>query len=401
VKKVLFVDDEPRVLEGLQRMLHPLRAEWETAFAGSGPRALELLDEAPFDVVVSDMRMPGMDGSQLLARVKALYPHIVRVVLSGYSDDGMSLRCVSPAHQYLAKPCDADVLRSAIDRACALREKMADAPLRKLVAEIGTLPSLPSLYLEIIEEVKSPDASLQKVAKIVSKDVAMTAKILQLVNSAFFSLPHRVASPQQAVSILGLKTISALVLSYAAFSQYSGKRLRGFPLEALMSHCVATGALAKVIARSVEADSQTIDDAFLAGLLHDIGQLVFAAHLGEPYERAVAQARAGKVFVCEAEQQAFGASHGEVGAYLLGLWGLPDPIVEAVFHHHTPAACSHRKFSPLSAVHIADALDREGRTDGALAPPLDEAYVGSLSMTPLLDGWRASLTAAAAAKDGP
>lgn len=114
--KILFVDDEPMVLQGLQRVLRPLRNEWETAFANSGQEALEKLSQEPFDVIVTDMRMPGMDGGQLLTRVKERYPHMVRIILSGQADKTMVMKSVKPAHQYLAKPCDDATLRASLQR---------------------------------------------------------------------------------------------------------------------------------------------------------------------------------------------------------------------------------------------------------------------------------------------
>ena len=103
--RILFVDDEPLVLQGLQRMLRPMRNEWEMAFVESGRRALEEMATLPFQVVVSDMRMPGMNGAQFLSHVQELYPRTVRLILSGHADKDLIMKCVGTAHQFLAKPC--------------------------------------------------------------------------------------------------------------------------------------------------------------------------------------------------------------------------------------------------------------------------------------------------------
>jgi len=218
-KRVLFVDDEPRILDGLKRMLRHMRDEWEMSFVESGEAALKVLESARFDVVVSDMRMPGMDGAELLTRVMERYPQIVRIVLSGHADKEMILKTVRPAHQYLSKPCDPEKLRSTVARASALRGLLADELLKQLVSQMSTLPSAPSLYNEVMNELRSGEGSVQRVGEIVSKDVGMTAKILQVVNSAFFGVPRHVESPAQAVSLLGLETIKALALSAQVFSQ--------------------------------------------------------------------------------------------------------------------------------------------------------------------------------------
>jgi len=330
VKKILFVDDEPMVLNGLQRMLRPLRTQWEMTFVESGKKALEVLAATPFDVVVSDMRMPGMDGAQLLTEVKRLYPQIVRLILSGHSDKEMILRSVGPTHQYLAKPCDTETLKNTVARACALRDLLSDEPLKRLVSRMESLPSLPHLYAEIMNELQSPDSSIQKVGEIIAQDVGMTAKILQLVNSAFFGLRRHVSNPSQAASLLGLETVKALVLSSQVFSQFEEKTLTGLRLEALWSHSLAVGALARRICIQQSAPLKVTDDAFLAGLLHDAGKLVLAANVPEHYIQALTLASQRGLHPCDVERGVMGASHAEIGAYLLGLWGLPDPIVEAL-----------------------------------------------------------------------
>jgi YesN/AraC family two-component response regulator len=186
-KRILFVDDDPNVLQGLRRMFRPLRHEWDMTFIESGQEALALLAHTPCDVVVSDMRMPEMNGVQLLMAVKERYPHIIRIVLSGYAGHELLLPSVKLAHQYLSKPCDAAILQTAINRTCTLYELLSKETLQRLVAGITLLPSLPTLYQEIMEAVHSPNSSLAQIGKIIEQDLGMTAKILQLVNSAFFA----------------------------------------------------------------------------------------------------------------------------------------------------------------------------------------------------------------------
>ena len=194
-----------------------MRDEWEINFAPGGKEALEWMESHPVDVIISDMQMPGMDGAQLLYEVLKSHPDTVRIILSGHADREMILRSVRPAHQYLSKPCNADILKSTIQRACNLRESLADEEMKKLISKMDTLPSLPSLYIEIMKEIQSPDSSIKRVATIIEKDMGMSAKILQLVNSAFFGVPRHISSPVQAVTMLGLEMIKALVLSIHVF----------------------------------------------------------------------------------------------------------------------------------------------------------------------------------------
>ncbi len=390
MRKILFVDDEPKVLQGLQRMLRPMRHEWEMSFAENGGQALEVLHEKPFDVIVSDMRMPGMDGAELLKRVMEQFPQMVRIILSGQSEQEMILRAMRCTHQFLSKPCDPELLKATVSRAFALRDLLADETLKQLVLRIQSLPSLPSIYVELTQALQSPDTSIKSIAEIVSRDVAMTAKILQLVNSAFFGLREPVSSPAQATSLLGLETIRALALSVQVFSQFDQAILPDFSLSALWSHSLNVGRLSKEICKSASRDRKMCDEALVAGLMHDTGKLVLAGNLPKQYAEALTLARQERIALEQAEQSVFGAGHSSVGAYLLGLWGMPDSTVEAVAFHHQPSQCLSQSFSVLTAVHVANSLDHEqsAGADAALPSPLEEDYLARLGLTEGLSSWR-------------
>lgn len=197
MREILFVDDESNVLDGLRRMLRPMRRDWSMNFVDSGEAALEHISHEGCDVIVSDMRMPGMDGVELLGTVGQECPKAVRIALSGHAEMEMLLESVCAAHQYLAKPCDDETLKATIERACALRDLLSDERLTGLVTQLDSLPSLPTLYTEVTEELARSDSSLARAGEIIGKDVAMSAKVLQLVNSAFFGLrwPCRHSGP--------------------------------------------------------------------------------------------------------------------------------------------------------------------------------------------------------------
>jgi HD-like signal output (HDOD) protein len=388
-RSVLFVDDEPRVLEGLQRMLRVMRREWQMVFAESGQKALDILSQGAFDVVISGMVMPGLDGAQLLTEVQNRYPHIVRIVLSGQSDDETSLKSVLPAHQYLSKPCDAETLKHTVGRACTLRDLVTNERLKGVVSQMGSLPSLPSLYAEMMEALQSAETSIQKIGEIISKDIGMTAKILQLVNSAFFGLCQSVSSPTQAASLLGLETIKALVLSVQIFSEFDPSGVPQFSPEMLWKHSMRTGVTAKAIANKEKTVKDVVDDAFMAGLLHDSGKLVLGAKFPEKYGKVIALAEGENISLCEAESDMFETTHAEVGAYLMGLWGLPNAIVETLAFHHTPGQSFGKRFSPLTAVHVANALDHEGHIlDGEeTGSAIDLDYLEKLGLSDRLVFW--------------
>lgn len=344
MRKVLFVDDMPEVLRMLQRTLDPIKDEWDMSFVESAPDALAELERGAYDVLATDMIMPGMDGFQLLKEAKARYPEMVRIAFSGQQGHSLGLRSSGLAHQFLEKPVDAHVLRSIMMRACGLRALLADDNVRKIVTSLKSLPSLPALYKELMDEIHSGDASLKKIARIISKDMAMVTKILQLVNSAFFGLRTTVSNPEQAVALLGSETIRSLVLSMQAFSQFDGAALPGFSLEALWQHGLKTSGYAKAIARLEQFPQPVMDDAFTAGLLHDVGMLVLASNLSADYKRVLAIQQDRGISDWQAEQEVFGVTHAEVGAYLLGIWGVGEAIVEAVAYHHRPSACGETVF---------------------------------------------------------
>jgi len=355
-RSILFVDDETKILQGLKRMLRSMRKQWDMHFVTSGKDALEALDVRPMDVVVSDMRMPGMDGAQLLSEVQRRHPQMVRIVLSGHSDQELTLKAVSPAHQYLSKPCAADVLISTINRACELNSLLSRKTLKKAISRMDSLPSLPTLYAEIMAEVQSTEASIQGVGKIIAQDVGMTAKVLQLVNSSFFGLARHIADPVHAVNLLGLDTIKALVLTVEVFSTFKNDNLPLAFVEELWHHSLFCGELARRIAKQEDIPKNTVDNSYMAGLLHDVGKLVLATNQPGEYRQVLARMEEQEASSAEAESGIFGATHAEVGAYLLGLWGLPESIVEAVLYHHFPESFATDDFVPLSAVVAADRL---------------------------------------------
>ena len=382
MNRILFVDDEPNVLAGLQRMLYSLRKEWDMKFVSSGAEALRCLSEAPFDVLVTDVRMPGMSGVELLEQVVKRHPQVIRMVLSGTADIELTMQCVSLSHQYLLKPCDAQTLRATVQRAFCLRGLLYDPALRGLISQIQSLPSIPAVYGELVGVLRSGDGSPQAVGRIMARDMGMTAKVLQLVNSAFFGVSREITDPVDAVVYLGMETVRALVFTASAFSQF---QLRGgcrFSIEELQQHCLAVGTLARRIAMSMGLTPAAVDHAFLGGLLHDIGKLVLVSNYPEKYQEVLQRVREGPVRISEAECAVFGTSHAEIGAYLLWLWGLPDPVAEIVVLHHHPSRNAEAP-PEVVAVHFANALvNRESERD------MDLACLTTMGPEDVLTRWR-------------
>jgi HD-like signal output (HDOD) protein/CheY-like chemotaxis protein len=357
--RILFVDDEPNILEGLRLLLRDMRSRWDMAFAPGGAEALAILDQAPHDVVVSDMRMPGMDGGQLLLEVQRRHPETVRIILSGYSDHESVIRTVKLAHQYLSKPCRPENLKQAITKALMLRDVILSPELKQLILNIDELPTLPPLYTQLTAALQDERASLQDIGDIVGRDLGMSASILRLVNSAFFGLPTHVESIQHAVKLLGTETIRTLVLSIHLFASMPSGLVPGFSLAYLWEHSVRVSCFAKALAGLEGMDRDARDDCFVAGMLHDVGILVLAVSLPDRYGRVLERMQAGSLPLHVAEREVLGASHAEVGAYLMSAWGFNDVIVEAVCWHHSPERVDCHDMSVLTATAVANLLDRD------------------------------------------
>ncbi|MGH9595044.1 MAG: HDOD domain-containing protein, partial [Bryobacteraceae bacterium] len=397
MKRILFVDDEPRILDGLQKMLQPHEDQWEMAFAPGGQAGLAMMEAASFDVIVSDMRMPGMDGAELMRLVRERHPNAVRIILSSQTELESAYRAVPVAHQFLLKPCDPDALGIAIERATSLFEVLNSKMLATMLGSMQELPSLPRTYYELRETLAKPDVSLEEIEAIVEQDIAISAKILQLVNSAFFGVRREISTVKMAVSFMGLDILQNLVLSVEVFRAYElSQFVPGFSFEALQRHSQLTAQ----IAARLEAGREPAGTGVVTGLLHDLGELVLAERTPAHFARAIEGAHREHCPLYEAEEKLIGISHAEVGAYLLSLWGLPCPIVEAVAHHHHPQRVPSKSLDTLAIVHIADVLADEiesgkshsGRVD---APAISMEYLESLGVAGKLDGWREMAQAAA------
>ncbi len=361
-------------------------------FVTSGPAALEALAGQPFDVLVTDMRMPGMDGAELLRLVSEQHPSVVRIVLSGHADESQVVASVGLIHQFLAKPCEADTLRAVLERTVALQELLPAGKLRPLVSQTQALPALPQVYAELLTVLRDPRSDARAVGRLIARDLGMTAKVLQLVNSAFFALRRQVTSAEQAVAILGLETTRALVLSAHVFAEFDTSRVPGFDLNALSAHGLQAACFARAICRAEGLLGPPAENAFLAAMLHDLGKLILASSRPQEYGSIWAAVTAGEGSLLAAERESFGDSHAEVAAYLLGLWGLPTEVVEAVAFHHAPANSQVLRFEPLVAVHVANALANElGGTTGHLGDAtLDSVWLERLGLLTRLEAWRAA-----------
>lgn len=390
--RILFVDDEPSMLRVLKMALRSMAGAWDMEFANSGADGLALVEQRAFDVVVTDMRMPGMNGAQLLNQVLRRHPQTIRIILSGYSDLSEVVNCVGLTHQFLEKPCSLDDLKNCLKRVTQVKSRLANEKLCELAGSLKNLPSLPELYLQIAEALQSPTASAQRIADIASQDPAIAAKLLHLSNSAFFGFSHKVFSVDEAVQLLGVSVIQSLAMAVPIFSAFSRNKCPAFPIDQLWEHSIQTALLARRIASHHLDDSFLGEQAFCAGILHDLGKLILADGLPDEYTAIIQESRRTQTPLFEVERQQLHATHAEVGAYLLALWGLPIPLVEAVANHHHPRHCGLGEPCLAGVVHFANALQHLINPQLQIVPtPVDAGYLKQLGLDQQFLAWRAEL----------
>ena len=353
MRRVLFVDDDPVLLAELARQLSGARG-WKTSFASSGPQAMDWLGREPFDVVVADMGMPVMDGAALLSQVLERYPSVIRIVLSGHTDIESAMRAIPVAQQFLTKPCDPEQLRDVVERACALREKLAEDRIRAAVGRVKQLPTRPMVYCQLERVLSDPNASIAQVARVIEQDPGISTKVLQLVNSAFIGIRYPTASIETAAKYIGFKLLRSLVAYcgiYEVAARAGGAAWKVFD----QHHALVTAG----IARAIADEEQEYDDAFTSGLLHDVGRLVLGLSFGPECSQLTAMGARREQPEHVLERELFGVTSGEVGGYLLGLWGLPLLVVEAVSWHAEPWCMGDPRWELPAVLHVACLLSRE------------------------------------------
>ncbi len=348
MRKIVFVDSDKKVIKKLKKQLHPMRFKWKMEFVRTGEDALRFMKNSSVDAVVSDLHLPEMDGVKLFDTVMELYPGTARFVYSDNSDSSLAIESAKCTHQFLLKQSNAETIRYAIERTCKLQELLNNKKLIDIVSGIRNLPSLPKLYDLITKEMKSSDPSITKVGNLISQDISLSAKMLQLVNSAYYSLPRKIIDTQQATIYLGTEIVKAIVLTDHIFSSFSNlAESLGFNIAGMWRHSLMVGILAAEIARAESAESSEVEEALIAGMLHDIGKLILLKIPGNYKEVESFVDYTGSDFV-DAEYAVVKTSHAELGAYLLGLWGIPDSIVEIVAFHHKPSTLIENVFAIMS-----------------------------------------------------
>ena len=382
--RVLFVDDHNGILDGYLRAFTGL-GDVVPIVAGSGPEALDVLAERPIDVLVTDFEMPLMDGATLLREALLYHPRVARIALSSGATEHAARNLLPLAHQLVAKPFRPEQLLATI-RTIGRTTRPPSRALLDLVGSVDKLPSAPAVYQKLTQVMNSPNGDAKAVAEIVRQDPALSARVLQLANSSFFFRGEHLGSVSHAVVRLGLRLVRNLALHTGLIESFDKKALHGFDIDDAVRRAFDAAVLTLVLVQGPSA----ADTASLAALVADLGHLVLALYRGDELERARRlSAETGRP-LSSIERELFGFDHADVGAHLLSLWGLPEPVLRAVAEHHDAPPPTEAGWTLEAAVRLAhliagretipDAWEENALVAAAL-PKLRESFARQRGLT--------------------
>lgn len=389
-RNIYFIGFAGAELSSLESALAALSALWEVTWPENTTKADHVLAAAPPDAIVINMAPQDHAGAQWLHDTAARWPKAVLFIIGEISDQSLIVNCIGGTHQFISRPVKGTELTAIVQRGLALDAWLSSDALQALAPRLRRLPSLPATYFELLKQIESPAFSTQSIGEVIARDPVVTARLLQLVNSSAFALAQKVTDPADAVSLLGIETIKAMVLCLQVFSPSDETRRSGVDPEQLWTHSFQVANVARQITASETGSPRLANDAFTAGLLHDVGRIVLAANLPQEYNRAMAAAQAQGLALTETEAAEFGVNHAQVGAYLMGRWGMPAALVEATAAHHAPSQTRAQEFSVLTAVHVANVIVHAGDAPapGRVRPQFDAAYLETIGLADRPAAWQ-------------
>lgn len=387
--KLLFVGTPTDWSLVIDRDLHRLQPTWGCQFAADVVQAITLLQGQEFYAIIIQSSLASDAALRETLENKA--SRTVRVILCNTNDRAEVARWSATGANPISQSTDAANLAANISRIARVQEWMADAGIKKLLALCKKLPAMPKLYAQVSKELSSPNGSIDVVAQLIAQDPVMTAKILQVVNSAFFALGRQVSEPSDAVMFLGAERTRSLILLAGVFTQFEGVGCPGFTPEQIWNHSLQVGALARNVTMAETRNAKTAEAAFTAGLIHDMGKLILAANVPAMCNSIEQLHISKRLSQREAEMQVLGTTHAELAACLLGTWALPLPVLEAVAWHHHPTRSDDKGFTLLTAVHAANVFAYElggGSGTAALPEVFDHNYLLQIGLGENRNDWR-------------
>lgn len=386
--RMLIVDDEQPLLDALEGRLRPLRKRWQMRFVNSGQEALDLMDQETFDILLCDVRMPGIDGTQVLTQARKQHPGLVRVAMTGNQGDRLALQLVPLAHQVIGKPFDVKALEDVVASANRLRGLITQDRVRDILGQIEELPAAPGVSAKLNAELSKPNVESRNIVEIIQREASLCSKILRVVNSPFIGALRPILDIPHAISFLGLDMLRSLVMSTEIHETLCSQNMPAhFDLAQFQLHQLVTASIARKICKGYVRS----EDAFIAGLLHDVGLLLSISHLRELYTPIWKSTVDDEQSLFELEYKILGTSHAELGGYLMSLWGLPQEVVIAAAFHHKPWITPHEGVAIEDIIYVSDNLARRtapfGSSLGKPAEPLDMNYLAAKGLDVHLSEW--------------
>jgi putative nucleotidyltransferase with HDIG domain len=371
---VLFVDDEPLIRSLYETLSPDLGPDFTVKTAKDGFEALRVLDEMKVEIVVSDLEMPEMPGGELLTLVERKYPDAMRVVISGYDDELHVARCLTFGHRYLKKPIEPENLANTLKRLSTLRHTLSNSKVKSVLSGSDSLPSPPETYLHLSEALQKSETGYEDFAAIIEDDPLLKEHLLNSVNSPAFGLSVRVEEIKELFEVVGVHVVRALILAIHTKEFFEPRTKNAELFNRLWQHALETATSSRKIARVERHTFRECQTAYVAGLLHDIGKFMIAAHLNS----TDAPMQDG-----QSEEQIVGINHATAGAYLLGLWGLPEAIVTAAELHHSLDVVPPQNYNPIAYVHAAQNLASPERNH-----KLDWSFIAKVGKAERVPTWR-------------
>ena len=350
--RLLIVDDDPLILKALNRTFRMQRPRWSAEVVDSGEEAVQRLNATPFDLVLTDMQMPGMDGSHVLRHARQVQPSAVRVVLSGHAPLRRILEAEGDYHRFLVKPVDPNDLVAIIEGFVLDPKEEGAAIARGLVAGLDRIPSLPSNLTELRRLLSQPEPDAPAVTAIILQDIGLASKLLKLVNSAYMPFRRSITDLRQAIDFLGMELIKEMVMDRGVMAPAEDEVPEGMSLHSLWAHSRYVAQVAGELILQETGDPHAAGEAYSVGLLHDIGRVVLATNPACAYRTILGEALDPSEMLTSLERSHLGTDHVQVGAQLLSLWGLPEPFGSALREQHGTDLRQHTSLVSL-ALNIA------------------------------------------------
>lgn len=387
--RILLVDGDETLLQRLRQVFWRRHRGWEVLLASTGAQALDALARDAVDIVIAEVELADMAGLDLLRRVREMQPGAVRIALGDQATPAWLEEDEGDLHRLFTKPVEAEFLIGVVESLDIEDDAANVRAVRAFVGGLRQVPSLPSLYAELVELLHRDEAGMGEVARLMRRDLGMASQVLKLANSGQFGSNRAVVDIGQAVAMLGVDSLKSLVLFRGLISSFESPSPQGLDLEQLWFHSFQVAMGVRKLA-ALEGETHLTDLAFSVGLLHDIGLVVLATDPVGRYEGILQQAQASRIPLAVLEHDTYGVDHAQIGAHLLNLWGLPPAFCRPVREHHAPPAAGEG--FPLSlALHLSDARHGGGTTAGIFADGRWGLHPHALADSARFERWKACL----------